>query len=133
MNRTVEEIGTTDPLLTVMPYNNVYHYHPYIYDYEDDVVAQPHKDKLYPGAVRFNNGDWEVWTDTGWVVMEPADKVKYDITTSPRLFDVVLWAEQKMVEEEKLDKLCDEYPTLKDAKDQYETILAIVSADSNVS
>lgn len=125
-------VKTTDSLLCVAELVNHHHYHPYISDYEDDVIDQTHKDKLYPGAVKLKDGLWEVWTGFDWQFMELEDKKSYDIMTSPRLLDVVLWAEEKMIEEQKLDKLCEEYPALKDAKEHFDTIKSLVSEGETI-
>ena len=40
------------------------------------------------------------------------------------------WAKNKMAEEKKLDELCEKYPGLRKARDNYETFLALVRSES---
>jgi len=122
----INEIKTSDSLLCVSEHIDEYHSHYVINNYADD-TNELQRCQLYPGAVKFKNGSWEIWTGTDWVFFIPKDEKSYDIVTSPRLLDVVLWAEEKMIKEQKIDTLCEKYPALKDAKDQYETVLALVA------
>jgi len=43
--------------------------------------------------------------------------------------EVIDWARKKMQEEKKLNKLCEKHPSLKNARDKFETIKALVEND----
>ena len=94
----INEIKTSDSLLCVSEHIDEYHSHYVINNYADD-TNELQRCQLYPGAVKFKNGSWEIWTGTDWVFFIPKDEKSYDIVTSPRLIDVVLWAEEKMIKE----------------------------------
>ena len=75
------------------------------------------------GDVRFNNGYFEVYASGMWQMIS-------DGTTDVRLHyedkEAIEWAKKKMQEEEKEKELLNKYPSLKIAKEKYDTIKALV-------
>lgn len=49
-----------------------------------------------------------------------------EVSASGLLRDVVSWAHKKMAEEQELDNLCKEYPTLEDARREFEILKKLV-------
>lgn len=48
------------------------------------------------------------------------------ISLEPRITTVIEWASQKMIEEAELKTLCDQHPGLKDVKEKFDVMLALV-------
>lgn len=77
------------------------------------------------GAVRYRGNHLEVYDSMNkrWVMHMGSSVV---LTLSPRIESVVIWAEQKMEEEQRERELCEKYPALQIAKNNYETVKALV-------
>ena len=51
------------------------------------------------------------------------------LSLSPRVESVIIWAEQKMEEEQRERELCRKYPALQQAKENYDLIKTMVEND----
>jgi len=91
------------------------------------VSAAVHDPRAMDGDVRYNNDAFEVYASGNWcqVVSNVAD-------VSLKNEDVVAltWAKTKMLEEEIEKELMDTYPALKKAKENFNTIKALVENDN---
>jgi len=77
------------------------------------------------GAVRWNGGtsEFEVCDIRGtWHRIDPS--VQMD--GIPEIQEVLLWAKRKMLEEKMIEDLSDEYPAIKDTKEQLDTLIALL-------
>ena len=74
------------------------------------------------GDVRMNNGNLEVYSGGCWMQVGTSVDVQLPIETQ----EVIDQARKKMQEEKKLNKLCEKHPGLKNARDKFETIKALV-------
>jgi hypothetical protein len=81
------------------------------------------------GMVRYNSNmncmevnDGNMWKQLGvnYANVELTGEAQY----------ILDWAKQKMAEEKQLDELCEKYPGLRKARDNYETFLALVRSES---
>lgn len=88
--------------------------------------AAPTTGREVDGDLRLNNSQLEVFNNGCWTVLGDQS---FGINLSPRGQEVLQWAEQKMCEEQRLQELCEKYPALKEAKDKYEMIKALVEND----
>jgi hypothetical protein len=77
------------------------------------------------GDVRMNNGNLEVYSGGCWMAINSS----VDIQLPDGTQNVLQWARKKMAEEQKLKELCEKYPGLKQAKEKYEIIKALVEND----
>jgi hypothetical protein len=77
------------------------------------------------GMVRWNGSlqTFEIADGLNWVSLF---NTYTTIALSPEVISVVEWAKNKMHAEQQLDKLCEEYPIVKDAKENFDMILALV-------
>lgn len=82
--------------------------------------------RFFEGDVHFDNltNTWYVYSDTGWQKIEE----NYTATLSPATQAVIDWATRKMHEEQKLQELRLQYPTLDEALKDLETIKAVVAS-----
>ena len=76
------------------------------------------------GMMRVWGSDTQVFDGTSWLNMNSSYATVSLDSESQALLD---WARRKMQEELNLEKLLHQYPGLKDAKDRYEVMLALVS------
>jgi hypothetical protein len=81
------------------------------------------------GMVRYNSNmncmevnDGNSWKQLG---MNYAN-----LELTPDAQAILDWAKKKMEEERQLDELCEKYPGLRKARDNYETFLALVQSES---
>ncbi len=49
-----------------------------------------------------------------------------NINVGPKLREMIVWFEQKKIEEQQIAQLCKEYPNLADAKREFDTLYNIV-------
>lgn len=77
------------------------------------------------GIIRWNGSAQrkEVMSGDTWIPLQDAIG---NIMLSPDVLDVVAWAKKKMIEEAELVKLCAEHPGLKDVKEKFDIMLALV-------
>lgn len=95
-------------------------------------VEQPY---ISPGAqsagmVRYNTNmnQLEAYDGIAWKSLSG----NFEIELSPDVWSVVNWAKQKMEEEKRLDGLCEKYPGLRNARDNYETFKRLVESGESV-
>ena len=100
-----------------------------IQSYTQPIVWQVDKQYLLPaqsGQVRWNgnNKEFEVCDNNSgnWYRINPEVELRSD----PELAEVLQWAKKKMEYERKLEKLANEYPAVKDAKEKLDIILKLV-------
>ena len=100
-----------------------------ITSYAPPIVWQVDRQYLLPsqsGQVRWNGQvkEFEVCDNqTGnWYRISPEVQLQND----PYLPEVIEWAKKRMEYEKKLEKLCNEYPAVKDAKERLDIILKLV-------
>lgn len=83
-------------------------------------------DQAPHGSLRISGvGNLEVYTES-WIPVAPST-----ISLSPHAEEVLSWASRKMIEERELEDLCNKNPALKDAKNAYEMMLALVKEHNN--
>lgn len=85
----------------------------------------PDDKNLHDGSIRTNRGGLEYYdaSNSCWLPLPGAD-VKVEL--GPHIEMVLQWAYKKMDEEEKLKQLAEKYPALKQAKENYEIVKAMV-------
>lgn len=85
----------------------------------------PDDNNLHDGSVRTNRGGLEYYDSKSrcWFPLPGAD-VKVEL--GPQIEMVLQWAYKKMDEEEKLKQLAEKYPALKQAKENYDIVKALV-------
>jgi hypothetical protein len=83
------------------------------------------------GNIRFNTTtqSMEVYDGTNWIILYSGTAF---LDLSYKTKEVLQWAEKKMKEEQQLDALCEKYPGLAKAKDNFEMFKKIVEADESI-
>lgn len=78
----------------------------------------------HAGTVRYDTAMQQlvVYTGSSWI---PIDSTA-NIAMSPTAEDAIDWAIKKLKEERELDALMKEHPGLKDAKERFDIMLALV-------
>lgn len=97
------------------------------------IVWQIDKQYLLPaqsGQVRWNGHtkEFEVCDNQSgnWYRINPEVELRSD----PELAEVLQWAKKKMEYERKLEKLINEYPAVKDAKEKLDIIVKLVQNET---
>jgi hypothetical protein len=79
------------------------------------------------GMMRVKGNNVEIYNNSSWTVIT-------NNVASVELSDVarvaIDWVQKKMAEEKRIDELCEKYPGLRKARDNYETFLALVQSES---
>ena len=81
------------------------------------------------GHVRWNgnNREFEVADPNGsWHRIDPT----VELDSPPNVAEVIEWARKKMEFEKKLEKLANQYPAVKDAKEKLEIIMKLVEQEN---
>lgn len=93
------------------------------------IVWQYDNQHLLPatsGQVRWNGyrKEFEVCDNSNghWYRICP----EIELTSDPELAEIIQWAKKKMEYERKLEKLINEYPAVKDAKEKLELVMKLV-------
>ena len=76
--------------------------------------SAPYVDTSRPsaGMVRYNNGNIEVYDGGSWLVMQSSyPTIELDSETR----EILRWAQNRMVEEERMKALADKHPAVADA------------------
>lgn len=116
VNKFVENITSPDQSI----YSVVSDYTPYY-------TADDNKHRL-DGVVRTNHGGLEYYdADCGAWFTLPGQETTVEI--SPHYQTVLNWAMDKMLKEQQEQELMEKYPALKNAKQNYETVKAMVEND----
>jgi len=76
------------------------------------------------GMMRVWGTDTQVFDGSNWLNMNSSYAT---VSLDPELQVLLDWGRRKMLAELNLEKLLHQYPGLKDAKDRYEVMLALVS------
>lgn len=92
---------------------------PYIY---------PNTTNPMTGMMRVWGTDTQVFDGSGWLNMNSSYAT---VSLDPESQSLLDWARRKMLEEQELQSLMDKHPALRDAKDRYEVILALVKDHTN--
>jgi hypothetical protein len=81
------------------------------------------------GMVRYNTqmSSMEVNDGDSWIQLGMSYA---NLELTPEAQSILDWAKKKMAEEQQLDELCEKYPGLRKARDNYETFLALVQSES---
>jgi hypothetical protein len=82
------------------------------------------------GQVRWNGSSKCFEVDdsySGWMRIDNT----VQLTNDPQLSEVLTWAQKKMEYERKLEKLIDQYPAVKDAKEKLDIIMKLVQDDNS--
>tara|TARA_R110000868_G_scaffold295054_2_gene555475 strand:- start:13 stop:363 length:351 start_codon:yes stop_codon:yes gene_type:complete len=87
---------------------------PYIY---------PNTTNPMTGMVRVWGTDTQVFDGTNWLNMNSSYAT---VSLDPESQVLLDWARRKMLEEQELQSLMEKHPGLKDAKDRFEFMLALV-------
>lgn len=90
------------------------------------VAVQVHDPRAVAGDVRYNNNNFEVHDGMNWLQMN-RNSVDVQLLSMDR--EAINWAKNKMLKEADEEELLKKHPTLKKAKEQYETIKALVEHD----
>jgi hypothetical protein len=93
------------------------------------IVWQLDKQYLLPaqsGQVRWNGNskEFEVCDNQSgnWYRINP----EIELGCDSELAEVIQWAKRKMVEEKRIEKLAEQYPAVKDAKEKLDIIVKLV-------
>ena len=79
------------------------------------------------GMMRVWGSDTQVFDGTNWLNMNSSyATVSLDLESR----ELLVWVRRKMLEEQDLQSLMEKHPGLKDAKDRYEVMLALVQENS---
>jgi hypothetical protein len=79
------------------------------------------------GDVRWDrHNGMQVWDGYSWNALP-----KYEMFMSPEAEYAITWVIQKMNEEKELQSMMDEYPVLKDAKQNFDAMVALLKDYSN--
>ena len=83
------------------------------------------------GMLRWNSSSntIEVYDGVGWQPFNTGA----DISLTGDAEMAIEWAQKKMLEEAKIDELCQKYPGLAKARSNYETFLRLVESQESVS
>ena len=76
------------------------------------------------GMMRVWASDTQVFDGTNWLNMNSSYAT---VSLDPESQVLLAWARRKMLEEQDLPLLMEKHPGLKDAKDRFEVMLALVS------
>lgn len=79
--------------------------------------------KPLDGVVRLNGSNFEYWDGNMWNYL-PDNNVT--VQMDPVIAD---WVNKKMEEEQRIERLVKQFPALKTAKENYDTILALVKSE----
>lgn len=90
----------------------------------------PDNTNFYDGAVRTCKGELEYY-DAKAKCWYPLPGLVANIDLHTNMNVVLNWAMKKMDEEEKLKKLAEKYPALKQAKENYEIVKALVQNETD--
>lgn len=83
-------------------------------DYSQNGVAM--------GEVRYDGyNHMQVWDGSSWNALP-----RYNLFMMTEAEDAITWAIQKMNEEKELQTMMDEYPALKDAKQNFDAMVALL-------
>lgn len=82
----------------------------------------------YTGTVQWNGTmkKFQVSNGVGWTDID--NYVTYNVDS--KLQDVVQWAWTKMQEEKEMQAMLDKHPALRDAKDKYDIVYALIKDQS---
>lgn len=80
------------------------------------------------GMVRYNTNtcDMEVYDGVAWKQLSSS----IDIGLDPETEMILTWAREKMLEEKRIDDLCEKHPGLRKAKDNYELFKKLIIEES---
>ena len=79
------------------------------------------------GMIRFWGTDTQVFDGTSWLNMNSSYAT---VSLDQELQALLDWGRRKMIQEQDLQSLMEKHPGLKDAKDRYEVMLALVQENS---
>jgi hypothetical protein len=79
------------------------------------------------GMMRVKGNNVEIYNNSSWTVVT-SNVASVELTGVAQT--AIEWAQKKMAEEKRLDELCEKYPGLRKARDNYETFLALVQSES---
>lgn len=76
------------------------------------------------GSVKYNTTtqNVEVYNGSSWVPLTNSVHIEMD----SHIKTAIDWARKKMDEERRIDELCEKFPGLRKAKDNYEVVLNLV-------
>ena len=82
------------------------------------------------GNVRYNGGltKFEVYDGYNWLQIDNIPVAGISLT--PAAEAAIQWAQQKMIEESKIKALCEKFPALQKAKDNFDIIKALVENEN---
>ena len=81
------------------------------------------------GMVRVNGQDVQVFDGSSWITMGSGYA---NVELTPEVQSIIDWARKKKQEEERLDELCEKYPGLRKARNNYEVFLKLVQSEEPV-
>lgn len=81
------------------------------------------------GMVRVNGQDMQVFDGSSWITMGSSYA---SVELTPEVQSIIEWARKKKAEEQRLDELCEKYPGLRKARDNYEVFLKLVQSEESV-
>jgi len=96
-------------------------------DINNTYISTPiHDPRAIDGDVRYNGNMFEVYSRGCWT---PLYSNTADVQLTPRDVVTLDWARRKMLDEERENELLNKHPALKKAKENYNTIKALVEHD----
>lgn len=90
------------------------------------VTADYNNSRAIDGDVRYNNSNFEVYSNGCWMMM---GEDCTDVQFSPRWKSVLEWAEKAMEAETEEKELLEKSPALRKAKENYDMIKALIEND----
>lgn len=92
-------------------------------------VKFKYPDTPYVGQIVYDFAMQENYTYNGnqWCLLESQANIGVATITQ----DVLHWASKRMHDEQNLDALCDKYPALAEAREQFEAMKALVNDNDN--
>ena len=74
------------------------------------------------GMVRVNGSNLEAFTGSSWMIIS---QNTVQIELDAEITEIVKWAERKMIEEERLEKLAAQVPAVADLKSKLDMMIAL--------
>lgn len=110
-----------------------------INSYDPDYISVSGNYSTYPfvnsssecaGMLRWNSATsrMEVNDGVGWRPIPAGDS---SIELGPKAKEIFAWAEEKMAQEQKLEEMMEQYPALRKAKENFDTVLNLVKDNSD--
>ena len=78
----------------------------------------------YNGDLRFVNGSYQIFSNGNWQTANSTPDPIIDL--SPEIKNILEWAKKRMVFDQQVETLAEQYPAVKTAKDHLDMVMALV-------